>query len=119
MAKYKNKREIEENTEESILLIEDDEINKNKIMDFINKDGEYYNRELEEEYIKEKYHINYKNNNVNTSHSDDEEETDNNSEDYDDFDNYSEDNYNNSEDFSDEDFSYNNDSDEDEYTCYD
>lgn len=118
MAKYKNKREIEENIEESILQIEDDEINKNKIMDFINKDGEYYNRELEEEYIKEKYHINYKNNNINTSHSDDEE-TDNNSENYDDFDNYSEDNYNNSEDFSDEDFSYNNDSSEDEYTCYD
>ena len=52
---------------------------------------------------------------VSTNDSDDEEIS-NNSED---FNNYSEDNYNNSEDFSENDFNYNNDSDEDEYSCYD
>ena len=117
MNKYKSKREIEENNEESILLIEDDEINKNKIMDFINKDGEYYNREADEEYIKEKYHINYKNNNMFQT-IDDEDEI--NSED--DFNNISDDYLeNNYNDDSDEftGYNYSDESDEDEYTCYD
>lgn len=74
MNKYKNKKEIEENNDESILQIEVDEINRNKINDFINRDGEYYNREVDEQYIKEKYHINNKNYNIDTFNNDEDDD---------------------------------------------